>query len=239
MRWFLILLVLLTAAPALAFEGEIEAKSIGDASQQAEFTIFVNESGDVRMDTSAKGRRGKTQRVSYVKPAKGKYDYMLDHGEKQGMKIPKNAFARIAQTAGADEKGKPPNYEIEKLGAATVAGQATRRVRVTDKDNGDTAEFWLSDAYPQNLWLKVFAVEGVGGQSPTGQWTGIAESYRGFKPGFIMKMVSKGKRDPESGLEVTRIEAKKVSPDKFAIPPGYEVATMPDMSGMPGGGKPY
>jgi len=46
-----------------------------------------------------------------------------------------------------------------------------------------------------------------------------------------MKMVSKDKRGKESGLEVTRMEEKKVAADKFAIPPGYEVATMPDMPG--------
>jgi hypothetical protein len=235
MGWLLSLLVMLTAAPALAFEGEIDAKSIGDASQQAEFTIFVNESGDVRMDTSAKGRRGKTQRVTYIKPAKGKYDIMLEHSEKQGMKIPKNTFSRIAQTAGADEKGKPPNYEIEKLGTATIAGQPTRHVRITDKDNGDTADFWLSDGHPQNLWLKVFTVGGVGGQSPTRQYAEAAQSFHGFKPGFIMKMVTKGKRGVESGLEVTRIEEKKVAQDKFAIPPGYQVATMPEMPA----GRPY
>ena len=234
MRWFLGFLVMLTASPALAFEGEIDAKSIGDTSHQAEFTIHVSNAGDVRMDTSAKDRRGKSQRVSYIKPAKGKYDYMVDHGQKQGMKIPKDALSKFPQDQGANDKRKPPKLEITKLGTAAVAGQTTRRVRITDKDSGDTADLWLSDGYPQDLWLKVFTVGGIEGQSPTRQWTQVAASYRGFKPGFIMKMVSTGKRGVESGLEVTRMEEKKVTTDKFAIPPGYEVATMPDMpSGTP------
>jgi len=72
MRSLLILLVMLTAAPALAFEGEIDAKSIGDAPHQEKFAIYISNAGDVRMDTSSKSRRGKTQRVSYIKPANGR-----------------------------------------------------------------------------------------------------------------------------------------------------------------------
>ena len=64
MRWFLGFLVMLTASPALAFEGEIDAKSIGDASHQAEFTIHVSNAGDVRMDTTVKQGRDKARRAS-------------------------------------------------------------------------------------------------------------------------------------------------------------------------------
>jgi hypothetical protein len=47
MRWLLGLLVMLTAAPALAFEGEIEAKSFGDPSgEDVEFTIYVSDKRD-------------------------------------------------------------------------------------------------------------------------------------------------------------------------------------------------
>jgi hypothetical protein len=234
MRWLLGLLVMLTAAPALAFEGEIEAKSFGDPSgEDVQFTIYVSDKRDVRMDATAKGRRGKARRASYIKPAKGKYDYMLDHDKKQAAKVSKDTVTGLAKTKPAHEKNDR-NVEVEELGTAMVAGQTTRHVRVTDKRDGEVSDFWLSDRYPATMWQNVFSFEANKGESPTSEWTRIAERQYGVKPGFIMKMVSKDKRGKESGLEVTRMEEKKVAADKFAIPPGYEVATMPDMpSGTP------
>jgi len=49
MRWLLGLFVMLTAAPALAFEGEVDAKSIGNtAAGVVEFQIYVSKNGDGR-----------------------------------------------------------------------------------------------------------------------------------------------------------------------------------------------
>jgi hypothetical protein len=49
-----------------------------------------------------------------------------------------------------------------------------------------------------------------------------------------MKMVSKDKGGKKSGLEVTRMQAKKVAAGNFAVPPGYQVQEIPEMpSGVP------
>lgn len=231
MCWIVGLLVMLTAAPALAFEGEIEAKTFGDASgNDAEFAIYVSDKRDVRMDATAKSRRGKASRVSFIKPAKGKYDFMIDHDKKQAVKIEKGMAMGAAKANPVREKAtKKDNIEIKQLGTATVAGQATRHVQIIDKDNGQVSDFWLSDRYPMTMWQNVFAFDANAAQSPTGAWARVAERQYGFKPGFIMKMVSTDKRGAKSGLEVTRMEEKKVAPDKFAIPSGYEVVTMPSM----------
>jgi Domain of unknown function (DUF4412) len=230
MRWFVGLLVMLTAAPALAFEGEIDARTFGDASgNDVEFAIFVSDKRDVRMDTTAKQRRGKPRRVSYIRPATGKYDFMIDHDKKQAAKVSKEAVTGLAKTKPANENRSRDDVEVEELGTATVAGQITRHVRITDKRDGEVSDFWLSDRYPATMWRNVFSMRGNSGESPANDWTRIAERQYGVKPGFIMKMVSKDKRGRESGLEVTRMEEKKVAADKFVIPPGYEVATMPDM----------
>ena len=232
MRWLSGLFVLLVAAPALAFEGEIDAKSIGGASADAvEFRISVSKNGDVRMDTSAKSSREKTSQVSYIKPAKGKYDYTLDHARKQAMKIPKDTLTKMTQTQQEQEKSKAPNVEVKQLGKAQVAGQSTRHVQVIDKDNGSTSDLWLSDRYPAKLWQTVFSFGGDKGASPANEWTRVMERKYGFKPGFVMKMVSKDKSGQQGGLEVTRMQEKKVAADKFALPPGYKVVEMPEIPG--------
>jgi len=235
MRWLMGVLVLATAAPALAFEGEIEAKSIGDTSNGAvQLEIYVAKNGDVRVDTSAKSSKGQANRASYIKPAKGKYDYALDHDRKQATKIPKDTITKMAQNQADKQKSNKANVEIKKLGTDTVAGQSTRHLRVIDKDEGSTADLWLSDRYPARLWQKIFSFGGDGGKSPSSGWTEIMEKEYGFKPGFVMKMLSKDKGGQQSGLEVIRMQEKKVAAGKFAVPPGYKVTEVPDMpEGMP------
>jgi hypothetical protein len=223
---------MLAAAPALAFEGEVDAKSIGNAAAGVvEFQIYVSKNGDVRMDTSTKGPNGKTHRGSYIKPAKGKYDYALDHVRKQATKIPKDTLTKMTKGEPGQTKGKKANVEVKKLGTDKVAGQTTRHVQVIDKDDGSITDLWLSDRYSAKLWQTVFSFGGDKGESPTTGWMPIVEREYGFKPGFIMKMVSKGKDGARGGLEVTRIQEKQVAANKFAPPAGYEVVEMPDMSG--------
>ena len=235
MRWLMGFLVLATAAPALAFEGEIDAKSIGDTSTGAvQLQIYVAKSGDVRVDTSAKSARGQANRASYIKPAKGKYDYALDHERKQATKIPKDTITKMAQSQSEKQKSEKPNIEVKKLGTDTVAGQSTRHLRVIDKDEGSTADLWLSDRYPAGLWQRIFSFGGDGGKSPSSGWTQIMEKEYGFKPGFVMKMLSNDKGGQQSGLEVTRMQETKVAAGKFAVPPSYKVTEVPDMpEGMP------
>jgi len=233
MRWLLGLFVLLTAAPAAAFEGEVEATSIGnERNGVVEFDIYVSKKGDMRMDTTAKQARGKARRASYIRPAEGKYDYALDPARKQATKIPKDTFKEVSKIAGDQaEKAdvEKPNVEVKKLGTDKVAGQTTRHVQVIDKDSGHTADLWLSDRYPAELWQTIFSFGGEESKGPTHAWMDIAKKEYGFKPGFIMKMVAKEKGGQRGGLEVTRIQEKKVAADKFKVPSDYEVAVMPEM----------
>ncbi len=235
MRCLMGLVVLVTAAPALAFEGEIKAKSIGDTTGGAvQLEIYVAKNGDLRVDTSATGPAGQVNRASYIKPAKGKYDYALDHERKQATKIPKDTVTKMAQSQSEKQKGKKANVEIKKLGTDTVAGQSTRHLRVIDKDDGSTADLWLSDRYPARLWQRIFSFGEGGGKNASSGWTQVMEKEYGFKPGFVMKMLSKEKGGRQSGLEVIRMQEKKVPPGKFAVPSGYEVNDVPAMpEGMP------
>ncbi|MGB5812889.1 MAG: DUF4412 domain-containing protein [Polyangiales bacterium] len=224
--------VMFTATPASAFEGEIDAKATGESKDEVvDFTIFVSKKGDTRIDTTTKGRRGNTSRTSYIKPATGKSDYIVDHSKKQAIGMPKSMIRKMAeqQQSGGNSK---PNVEVKKLGTETVAGQPTRHVQIIDKDTGDISDVWMTDRYPVTLWQQAFSMGSVSATSPTGEWTRLAKETYGVKPGFFMKMVSKSKRGASSSLEVMRIEDKRVAPDTFKVPPGYKSTMMPDMSSM-------
>ncbi len=231
MRWFVALLVTLTAAPALAFEGEIDAKSIGNADGAVVFKIKVSKKGDVRLNTSTQGPDGKTHHASYIKPATGKYNYALDHDRKQATKIPKDTIKKMTQGQTGQKTSKKANVVIKKLGTDKVAGQSTRHIQVLDKDEGHTADLWLSDRYSAKLWANVFSFGGNDAKSPSSQWTRIVEKEYGFKPGFIMKMTSKGKDGQVGGLEVTRMKEGKVAQKEFTFPSGYDVVDVPDTAG--------
>ena len=132
------------------------------------------------------------------------------------------------------ENSEKANIEIKKLGSEKVAGQSTRHIRIIDEDEGHTADMWLSDQYPAELWHRIFAGGSGRSDGASSPWSRVAQREYGVKPGFVMKVLSKGKDGQRSGLEVTRLQKKKVSPDAFAIPKGYEVVEMPAMpSGMP------
>ena len=235
MRLFVVLFVLLVASPVSAFEGEIDARSIGaGGSGPVTFEILVSKKGDVRVDTSMKGPDSKLHRSSYINPATGKYNYALDHERKQATKISKQTIDKMMKDAESGEKGKKANIEIKKLGTEKIAGQSTRHIRIIDKDEGHTADMWLSDQYPAALWHSIFSGRNAQGGGASSEWSRFVQREYGVKPGFVMKMLSKGKDGQRSGLEVTRMQKKKVAPGAFAIPPGYEVVEMPAMpSGMP------
>lgn len=229
MRWLCSLAVLLTASPVFAFEGEIDAKTIGEGAP-VDLQIFVSERGDVRMDSTSKDPDGNVQRASYIKLAKGKYNYTLDHDRKVATKVPKAALAHMTGESSDDETARP-NVEVKKLGTETVAGQKTRHIRVIDKEDGDTADFWLSDRYSVKLWETVFGVGGTASKGSNGQLAQVLGKQYGLKPGFVMKVESTTEGGQRGGLEVTRIQKKKVAPRRFAVPSGYSVTELPSAPG--------
>jgi hypothetical protein len=226
MRTLVLFIVLGLSTPALAFEGEIQLKAAGSAnSGLAAMTILVSKDGDVRMEMTAKGDDGAPHKMGYLKPAKGKYNYTLDHQSKRAMKIPKDAFDKVAKNSKVDKKMEKANVEIQKLGKEKIAGDMTRHIRVIDKDTGAISDIWLSDKYSAQLWSQAF---GFGGKAPTDQmenWNKAAKEL-GFKPGFIMKMVHKDEDGSEGGLEVVKIAEKKIGGKSFLPPAGYDIQEM-------------
>jgi len=233
MRWSIVLLVTLLASHASAFEGEIDARSVGDTGAGSiTFQVRVSKRGDVRMDTVTKAPEA--HRASYIKPATGKFNYALDHERKQAMKISKETVKNAMKQGQGEKVGKKANIEVQKIGTEKIAGQMTRHVRIIDKDDGDTADVWLSDRYPASLWHDVFSSGDEKASGPSTGWSKLVQREYGVKPGFVMKAVSKDEDGKKAGLEVTRMQAKKVPAEAFKVPAGYKVVEMPTMpSGLP------
>lgn len=227
MRVMMMLLVLTVASPAMAFEGEIHAKTIGASQGSGTMRITVSKKGDVRMETSAKSG-GKSHSATILKPATGKYNYTVDHTRKIAMKVPKDMLDRMTEKASKNsEDFSKANVEIKKLGKEKVAGHMTRHIRVIDKDDGNVSDLWLSDKYPADLWAQMFTLGTKGPSEQMKQWNKAAKKL-GFKPGFVIKMMHKGK-DAQGGIEITKITKRKVSKSDFMPPAGYKIMEAPPM----------
>ena len=111
----IVLFVLLFASPASAFEGEIDARSIGGTgSGPVTFQIRVSKKGDVRMDTSMKRPDSKSHRASYIKRAAAKYDYPLDHEMKMLSKGKDGQTSGLEVTRLQKKKVSPEAFTIPK-----------------------------------------------------------------------------------------------------------------------------
>lgn len=234
MRTLVLFIVLGISTPAMAFEGEIEAKGVGEAGTGlAAMKILVSKSGDVSMEITAKDSYGAPKKVGYLNPAKGKYNYMLEHSNKTAIKMPKKMYDKTTESSQVNKVVENQNVEIKKLGKEKIAGHMTRHIQVIDKDTGGVSDMWLSDKYSAQLWSRVFA---FGSQGPTDQmkdWNQAAKKI-GFKPGFIMKMVHKDQDGKEGGLEVTKLMEKKVGKVQVSLPADYDVKEMPIPPGEAG-----
>jgi len=235
MRTFVFFIALGISTPALAFEGEIEAKGIADAgSGLAAMKILVSKSGDVSMEITARDAYGAPQKIGYLNPAKGKYNYMLEHSKKTAIKMPKEMYDKMTKSSEVNKAVENPNVEVKKLGTAKIAGHTTRHIQIIDKDTGGVSDMWLSDKYSAQLWSRVFAFGSKGSTDQMKHWNKAAKKI-GFKPGFMMKMVHRDKDGTEGGLEVTKLTERTVSKAQVSPPADYEVKEMPMPPGEMGG----
>ncbi|MGB8331569.1 MAG: DUF4412 domain-containing protein [Polyangiales bacterium] len=214
------------STPALAFEGEIQFRGTDAASAGfAAMTVLIAKNGDVSMEMMITSRDGAMRKVGYLKPSTGRYNYMLDHRRRLALQVPKDTFDKAPIGPEPDTELDLAKLEVEKLGPEEVGGQTTRHIRIIDKDTGDITELWLSDKYSAQLWSQAMGFGGDGPSDPIQDWNKAAAKL-GFKPGFPMRVVNKGRQGAESGIEVAKIAEHKVDSKSFSPPQDYEIQEM-------------
>ncbi|MGB8222825.1 MAG: DUF4412 domain-containing protein [Polyangiales bacterium] len=226
MRTLVLIVALAMSTPAMAFEGEIQLKGTdAAASGLAAMTVLISKNGDVSMELTTRDPDGATREVGYLKPSKGRYNYMLDYKRKRALQVPKDTFDNVDKSSPPDDALQKANVQVEKLGHEKIAGHATRHIRITDKDTGGVSDLWLSDKYPAQLWSQAMGFGDDGPNDPVQAWNEAAEKL-GFKPGFPMKVLNQDRRGAQDGLEVVKIAEKKVDDKRFFVPADYEIQEM-------------
>jgi len=226
MRTLVLITALAISTPAMAFEGEVQLRGTGAASAGLErMIVLVAKNGDVSMEITTQTRDGVSRTVGYLKPSKGRYNYMLDHKRKLVLQVPKDTFHGVPDDSKPDKKLDKESFAVETLGHETVAGHRTRHLRIIDKDTGDISELWLSDKYSVELWSQVMGFGADGTDDQLQDWNEAAANF-GFKPGFPMKVVNKDRQGAQSGIEVVKISAMKVDSKSFSLPADYQLQEM-------------
>jgi hypothetical protein len=209
----------LLASPALAFEGELEARLSSEQGVAATVRARYSKAGDVRMDIRSLGEDGQPVLATTILPAKGESYYTIAPAQKLIVEMPYTTLADTSQQVKGS--GESANLEVKKLGKEVVSGVATRHIRIIDKDNAAVIDLWLTAKYPADLWTRAFRGRNLGLELSDDERTKAMKKY-GVEPGFSMKM----RVAQEGGVPVVflveKIERRPMPPSVFALPEGYE-----------------
>ena len=203
----LVALIVLLLSPALAsaetFEGVVNARiGSGEGARVVEATYQMRD-GKLRMETRSAGTTEGSRSVVIMDPV-AKTNYVLMPASKMYMLMPLNPAA-VA--------GEGPAPEIVKTGRKEkIAGYECEHLLIKDK-TGDF-DAWVATA------LSAFA----GAMGRDGGWSSALSHQQGF-PLKVMRVGG------ATIMEVTKIEAKKLDPALFVVPPDYTRRDMP--AGVP------
>ncbi len=213
-----VLVTMLMASPALAFEGLLKANLASEQGVVAHVYARYSKNGDVRMDIRSKDADGAPVHATTIMPAKGDSYYSIAHDERTITETPYSALAtKSKQVTGSGENA---NLEIKKFGKETVSGLETEHVQVIDQDHRTVIDLWLTQKYPADLWTRAFRGRNLGLELSDDERAKAMRKY-GVKPGFSMKM----RVEQAGGVPVVFLveEVKRVPmpPETFALPEGY------------------
>ena len=212
------MLALLSASPALAFEGQLKASLSSEQGVAAQIRARYSKAGDVRMDIQSSDANGEPVRATTIMPAKGKSYYSISHDQRAIVEMPYSTLAATSQQVTGS--GDNANLEIKKLGKETVSGVETAHVRVIDKDNNAVIDLWLTQKYPADLWTRAFRGRNLGLEMSDDERVKAMKKY-GVKPGFSMKMRVEQAGGVPVVFLVEEVKRMPVPPAVFALPDGY------------------
>lgn len=213
-----VVVVMLLASPALAFEGELKASLSSQQGVAAQIRARYAKTGDVRMDIRSTDENGQPVLATTIMPAKGNSYYSIAHDQKVIVEMPYSTLAATSQQVTGS--GDNANLEVKKLGKETVSGVETQHVRLLDKDNNAVIDLWLTQKYPADLWTRAFRGRNLGLEMSDDERAKAMKKY-GVRPGFSMKMRVEQAGGVPVVFLVEEIKPVPVPPAVFALPEGY------------------
>jgi hypothetical protein len=207
----------LAAAPALAqFEGEIDMK-ITSTGMSGVGKMYVSKVG-YRTVMDLQAAKTPMKMTSLMKFANPDVMYMIND---QTRTYTEMNLKELGESTAKMRSEREP-YTVKVLGTERVLGYSTKHVLLSRPGDHADMEIWTTKDI---LGLNYEAMRGLMRRDPSRDEGTFMKALRdNGADGFFVKMVTreKGKPEPTSVMELTKVEKKSVPASLFEIPAGYK-----------------
>ena len=206
----------LAAAPAFAqFEGEVDMK-ITSPGMSGTGKMYVSKVG-MRTAMDMQAAKASMKMSMLVKVANPDVIYTINDESRtyseMNLKQTRESVAKM--------RSEQEPYTVKVLGSERVLGYSTKHVLLFRPKGSSEMEIWTTKDL---LGLNYESMRGLMRRSSAQDEGALQKALRDADAeGFFVKMVTrdKGKPEPTSTMELTKVEKKSVPGSLFEIPPGY------------------
>ncbi|MFI5120471.1 MAG: DUF4412 domain-containing protein [Thermoanaerobaculia bacterium] len=206
----------LAAAPAFAqFEGEIDMK-ITSPGMSGMGKMYVSKAG-YRSTMDLQAAKTSMKMTTLMKVANPDVMYMINDQARTYAEV----NLKDLQESVAKTKSEKEPYTVKVLGTERVLGYSTKHVLLSRPSERSEMEIWTTKDI---LGVSYEAMRGLMRRDPNRDEGTFTKALRDAgADGFFVRMITreKGKTEPTSTMELTKVEKKSVPGSLFEIPPGY------------------
>jgi hypothetical protein len=208
----------LTAGSAFAqFEGQIDMKITGQGGMTGTGKVFVSKVGS-RTEMDMESARMPIHMTTLMRFSTPDVMYLINDKAKTYSEVDtKQAREQAAKMAG--DKDKQP-YSVKVLGSEKLLGYSTKHVLLSRPGDKSEMEAWTTKDL---LGLSYESMKGLMRRGAQDEGAMMKALKDAGAEGFFVKMVTreKGKTEPLTTMELTKVEKKSLPASMFEVPAGY------------------
>ena len=208
----------LAAAPAFGqFEGQIDMKITGQEGMAGTGKVFVSKVGS-RTEMDLESARMPMHMTTLTKFSAPDVMYLINDKARTYTEMDtKKAREQAAKMTGAKDKEA---YSIKVLGSEKLLGYSTKHVLLSRPGDKSEMEAWTTTDL---LGLSYESMKGLIRRPAQDEGSMMKALKDAGAEGFFVKMITreKGKTEPLTTMELTKIEKKSLPASMFEVPAGY------------------
>ena len=208
----------LAAAPAFGqFEGQIDMKITGQEGMAGTGKVFVSKVGS-RTEMDLESARMPMHMTTLTKFSAPDVIYLINDKARTYTEMDtKKAREQAAKMTGAKDKEA---YSIKVLGSEKLLGYSTKHVLLSRPGDKSEMEAWTTTDL---LGLSYESMKGLIRRPAQDEGSMMKALKDAGAEGFFVKMITreKGKAEPLTTMELTKIEKKSLPASMFEVPAGY------------------
>ena len=207
----------LAAAPAFGqFEGQIDMKIKGQEGMAGTGKVFVSKMGS-RTEMDLESARMPMHMTTLVKFSAPEVMVLINDKARTYTEMDTKKAREQAAKTGAKEKEA---YSLKVLGSEKLLGYSTKHVLLSRPGDTTEMEAWTTTDL---LGLSYESMKGLMRRPAQDEGSMMKALKDAGAEGFFVKMITreKGKAEPLTTMELTKIEKKSLPASMFEVPAGY------------------